>query len=1036
MARCWALLLTLGLLSSYQLNATTCVDATVISALPYTGATTCGGNDITSSNVTVCSPVSTLYFGGNEALFTFTPTADMTVNVAYTGQTYTQISVYAGCPTSGGACVTGISSSSSSKDVTAALAGGTQYYILIDTWPSPPSACPGTLTVTEIAPPSCDGATAIGSLPFSGALTCGGNVITASNTSCSSVSTLYFGGNEALFYLTPASDMVLDIAYSGQTYTQISVYEGCPLNAGGCVAGVSSSTSSKNLTAAVTAGTEYYILVDTWPSPDSPCPGTLSVAEFVPPPGDDCADAQDLASLTSPYSGTTVGYTNDYGTDAFACPSLAVDRVFYIDVPPAGTLTIGQTVNAYDSRHRVAYGGACPGATEIACVDDPDVGDVVWINTTGAMQRVYWLQDGYTTSSAGTFTLAWDLVVPPPVPNDNCSGAEAISCGETVSGTTIGASIDELNNCGTSITAPGVWYTFTAGSDSRFYSLSTCDQADFDTKISVFTGSCDRLICLGGTDDSDNCDGGTTELIFTPAYGRVHYVLVHGSGSEIGDFDLTLDCAADPFPEDPGPGPANNDDCAGAISVSCGQTVTGTTVGFTDSNPGTCGVGGDGNSPGVWYTITGTGDLITASLCGSGFDTQIAVYSGSCGALSCVAGNDDFCGLQSSVSWPSAAGTEYYIYIDGFGAASGSYTMSVTCSTPSGNDLCGDAIPVSCGQTVNGSTIGASFDNVGTCVTSNSAAGVWYSFAGDGSAVTVSTCGSGYDTKLSVFSGSCGALSCVTGNDDACGLQSTVNFATSNGTTYYILVHGFGTAVGNFTMSVTCVAPPPPPTNDACGDAIELSCNTTVTGSTAQAAPDTAPTCDGASVTAPGVWYTFTGSSRIVNLNTCGSSYDTKLSVYTGSCTDGLVCVAGNDDFCGLQSSVTFVPQQGVQYYVLVHGFGSGTGNFSLEYDCQSPLPRTQNGNTIAEDVAISLFPNPAQDVLNVQLEGMTGDQAMVLIHNSLGQLMMERRIQQVETSFERFNISQLQSGMYFLTVQVEGKGKFTKKFMVGSVRP
>ena len=237
-------------------------------------------------------------------------------------------------------------------------------------------------------------------------------------------------------------------------------------------------------------------------------------------------------------------------------------------------------------------------------------------------------------------------------------------------------------------------------------------------------------------------------------------------------------------------------------------------------------------------------------------------------------------------------------------------------------------------------------------------------------------------------------------------------------------------------MSVTCVAPPPPPTNDACGDAIELSCNTTVTGSTAQATPDTAPTCDGVSVTAPGVWYTFTGSSRIVNLNTCGSGYDTKLSVYTGSCTDGLVCVAGNDDFCGLQSSVTFVPLQGVQYYVLVHGFGSGTGNFSLEYDCQSPLPRTQNGNTIAEDVAISLFPNPAQDVLNVQLEGMTGDQAMVLIHNSLGQLMMERRIQQVETSFERFNISQLQSGMYFLTVQVEGKGKFTKKFMVGSVRP
>ncbi|MCB9265066.1 MAG: T9SS type A sorting domain-containing protein [Lewinellaceae bacterium] len=1039
LGRCWALVLTLGLISSFQLNATTCNDAVVISSLPFTGPTVCAGtNDITSSNASVCSPISTgSYYGGLEALFVFTPASDMVANVAYSGQTWSAIAVFNGCPTNGGACVSGVSSSASSKDVNAVLSAGNTYYIMVDTWPSPASPCPGTLTVTEYTPPDCSGATAIGSLPYSGALTCSGaNDITASNTSCTSVSTLYFGGQEALLSFTPATDMTVSIVYSGQSYTQISLYEGCPTTAGGCVAGVSSSASSKSLMAPVTGGTEYFILVDTWPSPPSPCPGDITVMEFMPPDGDNCSNAQDLATLTSPYSGTTTGYSNDYGTSSFACPSDAVDRVFYIDVPPAATLTIGQSSNLYDSRHRLAYGGACPGDNEIACVDDPDTQTEVWINTTGAMQRVYWLQDGYTTTSAGDFTLAWDLVVPPPVPNDFCDSAEPIACGETVSGTTIGASTDAVGACGTSISGPGVWYTFTANTDSRFYSLSTCNQADFDTKISVYTGSCEGLVCLGGADDSQDCSGGTTELIFTPSYGRVHYVLVQGTS--IGDFNLTLDCNADPFPEDPGPTPTNNDDCSGAIAVSCGDVVSGTTVGFNDSNPSACGGGGDGASAGVWYTITGNGDVITASLCGSGFDTQIAVYSGSCGSLSCVTGNDDFCGLQSQASWPSVDGETYYIYVDGWNTNSGNFTLSISCITPSGNDLCSGAIPVSCGQTVSGSTIGATFDGVGTCGTSNTAPGVWYTFQGDGSDVTVSTCNqASFDTKISIFTGSCGSLSCLQGDDDdsGCGLTTTETFATTPGVTYYILIHGFGSAVGSFNLSVTCVAPPPPPANDDCADAIELSCNTTVSGSTEQASADGAPTCDGVSNTSAGVWYTFVGSSRIVNLNTCGSGFDTKLSVYTGACGD-FTCVASNDDYCGLQSSVSFVPVQGVQYYVLVHGFGSATGNYSLEYDCQSPLPRPQGGTQISTDAAITLFPNPAQDEINVKLEGFTGDKANILIHNSLGQLMMERRIDQVEMPVEQFNVSQLQSGMYFLTVKVEGKGNFTEKFMVGSVRP
>ncbi len=147
------------------------------------------------------------------------------------------------------------------------------------------------------------------------------------------------------------------------------------------------------------------------------------------------------------------------------------------------------------------------------------------------------------------------------------------------------------------------------------------------------------------------------------------------------------------------------------------------------------------------------------------------------------------------------------------GTQSACRTTTVQCTScipppPPANDLCTGAISIACGQTIAGTTVGATLDAVGTCVTAlGTAPGVWYSMVGDGSNTTLSLCGSGYDTKIGVFSGSCAGLTCVTGNDDFCGLQSQVTFTTTVGTNYYILVTGFGTGSGAFSLARTCVFP-------------------------------------------------------------------------------------------------------------------------------------------------------------------------------------------------------------------------------------
>jgi hypothetical protein len=115
-----------------------------------------------------------------------------------------------------------------------------------------------------------------------------------------------------------------------------------------------------------------------------------------------------------------------------------------------------------------------------------------------------------------------------------------------MSGTTTGATFDAVGTCGAatngapavSNTAPGVWYTI-VGDGSLIFIASTCNAANFDTKISVFSGKCDDLVCVGGIDDTDGC-GSTTEIGFDTTDGMVYSILIHGYDTQTGDFVLTL----------------------------------------------------------------------------------------------------------------------------------------------------------------------------------------------------------------------------------------------------------------------------------------------------------------------------------------------------------------------------------------------------------------------------------------------------------------------------------------------------------------
>ena len=188
--------------------------------------------------------------------------------------------------------------------------------------------------------------------------------------------------------------------------------------------------------------------------------------------------------------------------------------------------------------------------------------------------------------------------------------------------------------------------------------------------------------------------------------------------------------------------------------------------------------------------------------------------------------SDNVCGLQPKILWtaPFTGAVRVYLHTPNCGTNTSSHTVRWRCAACAplqapANDLICNAQPISCGQTLAGSTINAT--NTGTaegvannCSGNNLNPGVWYVFSGNGQSVTASLCATIWDSWIQVYSGvSCNAINCVGGVDDggpAClgSSSASISWNTTVGLNYYIFVAGFSTQSA-FNIALTCASTPP-----------------------------------------------------------------------------------------------------------------------------------------------------------------------------------------------------------------------------------
>jgi len=151
---------------------------------------------------------------------------------------------------------------------------------------------------------------------------------------------------------------------------------------------------------------------------------------------------------------------------------------------------------------------------------------LMWTDTRNQKQEIYYGAVEYVASGGGGGGNA--------PPNDLCTAPRSIAAlpfSDTMDTRTATTAPDDPATCAGASDANSVWYSFTASSDT-VYGVDTVG-SDYDTVLSVYSGSCGGLTRVACSDDfgSAIAESNRSVLTFAARAGTTYLIEVSGKGS-------------------------------------------------------------------------------------------------------------------------------------------------------------------------------------------------------------------------------------------------------------------------------------------------------------------------------------------------------------------------------------------------------------------------------------------------------------------------------------------------------------------------
>jgi Secretion system C-terminal sorting domain len=452
----------------------------------------------------------------------------------------------------------------------------------------------------------------------------------------------YLNGNDVVYSYTSTIDGTIKLLITTDaTYVGLFAYANCADIGQSCIGGAVSSFGGGPVSIpefSVVNGVTYYFVISTWAAPqtaaytldilENTCTNPTATYSVV----SDCANGEQFminVDVTALGSATSLTVSDDQGS---------ANQI----VTAAGQVQFGP-----------------------------------YPNTTPVIFTIANDQDAscFLTSAALTQTAC-------PPTNDAFADAIVVLCGDSITGDTTTATLDEDNapdGFGTDMDSRNLWYSFTGSGFQETVTLNLCN-SQYDTSVLVYTGTSGNLTLVVANDDDNTCGTGLTtrsRVSFNSDGVSTYYIAVEGYNvGSFGTFTMDVSCAGVTPPA------VANQICDLALVVPVDGFDLESDNSFGDISPQQTSCELFGSVQDVWFSFiapaSGTVDCTITN--GTMTSANFTVYSGVCGTLTetTTACNSNITATATESLTGLTGGETYFVQVWSNAAEQGTFSLRLT----------------------------------------------------------------------------------------------------------------------------------------------------------------------------------------------------------------------------------------------------------------------------------------------------------------------------------------------------------------------